>query len=383
MNEIIKFCKRGGFLFLILCVTLVMNHNFGYITMVGVFSILVFCVITIREKIDVGVTTIILYSFFYILFSSISGINYSVSTLVLYAIAPFIFYQYGGKLVKNYVNEYHIITAWLIIIICYCIDVFYVSYGNIVASGSIINASRSLAFADDMIKVSATLVGLPLSIGMIGFPMTLIIKNKFAKICFFTLSVLSLISVFSLLNRTGIVVAVLCFVIVVGYKSLKNINFLFSSIFLIAILLIVLWYSDIISSDLIEIYNERNAEDIATLGSRTFRWKNAFHNLLDYPFGWIRYRNTNYVHNMWLDVARISGIIPFSILTYMAIDCFLKAFKLIKRYNNSLSYMLLGLNVCFFASCFVEPIYGGTHFLLYCMLWGTENTILKERRKML
>ena len=215
-----------------------------------------------------------------------------------------------------------------------------------------------------------------MGIGMIGLPMFFIVKKIGLKISFLSLFILSILVTFSLLNRTGIAVGGLCFLAVIGYRYRKNGKLLFLSFFSVISIVCILIYTGLISSDLLNAYDERNV-DLATAGSRTTRWGNAIIYLFTHPFGW-NDGSTYYVHNMWLDVARISGTIPFIILVYIAYDCFLKAFKLIKRYNNSLSYMMLGLNVCFFATCFVEPITGSTHFMLYCMLWGTESALLKN-----
>lgn len=377
MKNILNYFRQGGILFLILCIALTLSNRFGYITIIGCFSILVFGLVTLKSKIDKGGWVILFYILFYILFSYFSGITYSLSTLVLYAIAPFIFYQYGGKIVKDYKTENNILIAWLIIAFCYGIDIFYIAIEGILSTGQLINSTRNFSFTnDDSGNTAATLVGLHMAIGMVGLPMAIIVKNKITKIAFFSLFLLSLIVTFSLLNRTGIVVAILCFIIVIGYRSRKNLRIFISSIFIVSIVIAILFYTNIISIDLISFYEERNAVDAGTMGSRSYRWTGAIQNLFIHPFGWAD-GSLYYVHNMWLDIARIAGIIPFALLVYMAYDSFMKAFRLIRYHNNSLSYMILGLNVCFFASCFVEPIYGGTHFMLYCMLWGTESALLK------
>ena len=143
------------------------------------------------------------------------------------------------------------------------------------------------------------------------------------------------------------------------------------------IFILIFAYAGRGNSELLELYTERN-EDFATAGNRTNRWSYAIEQLFKYPFGW--YDGTIYhVHNMWLDIARISGIIPFLILAYFAGKNIIGSFVLIKRYNTPLMYLMLGLNVCFFTSCFVEPIVGGIHFMLYCMLWGFQTTLNRKK----
>lgn len=376
IRNIVAYLRQGGFLFLLLCVSLILNHRMNYITLIGVFSILVFGTITLKTKIDMGALIIILYTIFYIFFSMANGFSYSASTLVLYAVAPSVFYQFGVAMVKRYDNENYLIIAWLIIVFCYCLDIFNVTFHNMLETGQIINPKREFMFSDESSSiVSATGVGLPMNIGMIGLPMFFIVKNNYVRFSFLILFILSLITTLSLLNRTGIVVALLSFALVIGYRSRHDVRALVVSLFGVAAIFGLLYYFDIINTELIEFYSERN-EDLSTMGSRTERWSTALGYLFTHPLGWGRSDQTYYVHNMWLDIARVSGIIPFLLLSYIAFDSFRKAISLVRIYESPLAYMILGLNVCFFASCFVEPIYGGTHMMLYCMLWGTSTKLL-------
>ncbi len=375
MKTISKFLKSGGLLFVLLCVSVLMNHRQGYITLIGIFSVLVICSVTLRNKIDVGSITILYYVITYILFSSLNRFYYSPSTLVLYTIAPFTFYQFGTQIPKLFRSENAILTTWLIIIFCYSLDIFGVTIANIIDRGQITNASRTFSLDEGGMSIlSATLVGLPMNIAMVGLPMFILIKNRILKFGYLIVFLLALLTTFSLLNRTGIVVAILCFVVVIGYRSRKNLSILLSATIGIGVIILLLFYFDVINTELLDLYNERN-EDLSTMGTRTERWSIAFPNLLKHPFGWAQNGEIYYVHNMWLDIARISGIFPFIILVYMAVDSFRKAYSLIKYKETALSYLLLGLNICFFSSCFLEPIYGGTHFMLYCLLWGVENTL--------
>ena len=376
MNNIFIYLKKAGLLFILLCCALILNHRMNYITLIGVFCLLVFATITIKTTIDKRALIIIAYTVLYILFSSLNGFSYSASTLVLYAIAPFFFYQFGLNLVKRLNNVNYIMVAWFIIVLCYCTDIFSVTLQYFIETGQIINTKREFMFSGDgSSQLSATGVGLPMAIGMVGLPMSILVKNKYLRLSFFVLFILSLLTTFSLLNRTGIVVALLCFIVVIGYRSRNNLRVLIFSIFGVGIIIGLLVYFGVINIELIELYSQRN-EDLLTMGTRTERWNTALGYLLTHPFGWANNGQTYYVHNMWLDVARISGIIPFLLLAYIAFDSFRNAFHLIKKYESPLAYMILGLNICFFTSCFVEPIYGGTHMMLYCMLWGTSTKLL-------
>ncbi len=381
MNSIISYLKKGGLSFICLAVALILNNRLGYITIIGVFSIIVTTRFIKKARFDNSAIILLAYVILYILLSSLNRVSYSTSTLVLYAVAPCIFYQYSHHIVTQYRSENDIITAWLIIIFCYCLDIYATIFNNIIETRQIINIGRDFYFSDNSsFQLSATLVGLPMDIGMIGLPMAILCKQNTLRFSFLLLFLFSLTTTFSLLNRTGIVVAILCCALVIGYKARKDFRLLVLTLLSISLIIGLLIYSGIINTELLDYYNARN-EDLSTLGTRTERWVEALKNLIIYPLGWAKYGQTYYVHNMWLDVARISGIVPFILLAYIAFDSFRKAFRLIKRSESTLSYMILGLNICFFASCFVEPIYGGTHFMLYCMLWGTSNALLKKNKR--
>ena len=228
-------------------------------------------------------------------------------------------------------------------------------------------------------SMSATLVGLSLDIGMIGLAMAIIVKNKYMRIVYILLFFFSLLATIHLLNRTAIVVALLCTLTLITYKSLKDIKTLVISVIAILPFFAILIYLGIINDDIISMYNERNV-DLSTMGTRTIRWKDSIGNILIYPFGWGSMGREFLIHNMWLDIARIAGIIPFLILAYMTINTFIKTIRLLISHERTISYLLLGLNICFFASCFVEPIYGGTHLNLYFMLMGTVNYLTRKNR---
>lgn len=379
--EIYKFIKRLGPLFLLLCFALTINHRTGYITLIGIFSVLVFIAYTLNNKLDKTAGIILLYVFTYVFFSIFNGFTYPLSTLILYLISPFIFYQYGHIIVSKCNSNNMCMFIWFVIIFTYCVDIFCITIQNIIVSGQIINPTRFFSFnEEDPTKVSATGIGLPMDIGMIGLPMFFIVKSKYLRICFISLFFLSLLTTLHLLNRTGLIIAAFCSISIIFLHYRKNIKKIFIFFFVIIFIVYIMFYLNIINDELLEFYNSRN-EDFSTMGSRSYRWSDAFNHLFFYWFGWYDGNDSYFIHNMWLDIARISGIIPFSLLCYLTYDSFRKVLFLMKHLNSTLSFMLLGLNICFFSSCFVEPIYGGTHMMLYCMLWGTQNALVKLYKK--
>ena len=378
LDNIYNYIKKGGITFIILCFTLIMNHSFGYITLLGVFIVVFFFSYTIKKGTINNKEFILLFSLgCYIIISSINGYKCSVYEILLNLLTPFFFFQYGGFVVKKWQTENELIIFWITIIVCYCLDAYLVGIENIISTGQIAGSldERNLSVESQGVTyvVSATQLGLCLDIAVVGLSMSIIAKEKTQKVSFLLMFIFALVVTFNMLNRTAIIITFVCLFVVNGYRSRKNVFVFIISVLLVLASISLLFYTGIINDELVELYTDRN-EDLSTAGNRTQRWDYAVEQLFMFPFGWGDGK-TYYIHNMWLDIARISGLIPFIALAYFALNSFKESIKMIKIHETSLMYLILGLNVCFFASCFVEPITGGTHFMLYCMLWGFQNAL--------
>lgn len=103
-------------------------------------------------------------------------------------------------------------------------------------------------------------------------------------------------------------------------------------------------------------------------------------NLFSYPLGG-RIEQT-YRHNMWLDVGRISGIIPFLSLLFYSIFCFYKMHKIFsnKMVLMELRYLLLSVYIGAYINFFVEPIWEGqfNFFLAMCVIDGIVGSLERK-----
>lgn len=366
--------KKGGWSFVLLCVALVMNHRFGYITMIGIFVLIVIAnALQSKMKMDNKGLCILLYCIFYIVLSAINGFTYSLSTLVVCLFAPPIFYCYGKRIVGFCGKEQDILLVWFLIVLCYTIDTIVVGIDSMLTSGEWFASERALSFYEGQVT-SATVVGLPLNIGMVGLPLALIMSNKRLKPYYLMLTLCSILVVTYLLTRTGWVILMACLFLLVLIKGLKNKKFLVASVLLFVIGVVILIYStNVLDSELVNLYSARNEAE--GLEVRSDRWIDSVGKLFMHPFGWAEDGEVYYIHNMWLDIARMSGPLPFLLLSGLSVHFLINAFRNALRYNTDTWYLMLGLNLCFFASCFVEPVVGGTHFMLYCMLWGCQSSL--------
>lgn len=86
---------------------------------------------------------------------------------------------------------------------------------------------------------------------------------------------------------------------------------------------------------------------------------------------------------MWLDIARVAGLlafIPFLIATILHGKNLLKLFR--NRYITNFTAIIISINVAMLLSSFVEPVIEGS-LLLFCilmMIWGITKSLAMENK---
>ena len=367
-------------LFSLFALLLFMGHRTGFITMLTLFCMLVTFVIPLNRYIDFQGILLIVFTICFTVIGILNGCVDSLSTAIAYFIPSVFFYCLGKYLVDKIDYKPQLLLVMIVIITIYLLEIYFSIFQKILSTGSIVNTSRLFYFGgNEGRQLTATLVGLGASLGFIGLPMFLLYKDKIEIRCLFLLLFFSsLITTIHLVNRTGLVICVCSLIITLIYFYRFDLSKILSGIIICSIIFLILVKLDIISVDVFNAYALRNEVDFATGGNRTVRWLEALHQLFISPFGWAENNGTTdyFVHNMWLDIAKVVGIIPFVTLLICTISSFRVLFKLIKLKKDVVVAMLLSLNICFFLSCFVEPVYGGLHFFLYVMLWGIQKQYL-------
>lgn len=201
---------------------------------------------------------------------------------------------------------------------------------------SIITASRTILYL---------IVVVPLICLVLNYYLTKTAKNKFVKI----VAVLLLITVF------------------------------FVVAFSINLLGIQDWYK---STSL--------AKRIATGSTNTvikdLRWEYSImvlSGILDYPLG--NNPIQHYAHNMWLDVARLTGIMPFFFLViYSALTIkTMILFVTCENIDTKVKYIIFSIYTACFILFFIEPILEGIphFFALFCFINGMTYKYLRISEK--
>lgn len=302
-------------------------------------------------------------------------------------LGPCTFYSLGRTMVrKSLYNEQLIILLILFVIIADSFLMWMSVMSNIYTSGSLITDVSGMGRMLSVIGgevITATLFGLVASMGISGLGTVFGYDNRKQLMpwLFFLCFVLSLLTTFYLINRTAIVVGLIALMVITFYKSNNNVFRLVFMLILLAFIGYAVFYGGLIDQQVVSAYSMRIDQDTVTGGDRFWRWGDAFVRMFRYPMGWINeHAPYNYVHNLWLDVARMGGIIPFVFLLIPTITSLSNTFRLFKRKSSNLSVVIISLYSCMFVAAFMEPVIEGCifFFLLFCWLWGIEQEVVRN-----
>lgn len=387
-RDIVALIQKGGILFAVYCVMLYTSMDTNNIYCIAPFCLLTLAIVPVLRYWDKLASALGLFSVFYCLIVFFNNGISSGFVFGSYFIAPVSFYLFGKYIVDRYHSQDLLFTFLLFSIILFAANLYYDTIIDIATNG-FLNVSRELAIGDNDKVMSATLYGLNVSLGISGVTAFFMwTRFSYKWVILVSLLALSITTVLHLVNRTGLVIAVLCLIGTGVCYSKKNIWRLVIPLFLCIGTLSLLIDYNVIDNAVFNVYEARaDMEDnVATAGGRTSRWLDAVAKMWKYPFGWFQDMMTfnGYVHNLWLDIVRVAGLLPFICFfaaTYFSIK---SIFKLaIKASGNSLFLFIVGLNICFFTSSFVEPVIEGfpLYLYLFLMLWGIQYQVLIQDTK--
>ena len=374
-----KFIRqpKNIILFAFFALLLFMGHRTGFITVLTLFCFLITFIVPWYRYFDKLAILIISFTICFTLIGIASGFVSSVATAIAYFI-PSIFFYFLGKYIVDIINhKSHLLWFIIVVVILYLFETYLTVIQTVISTGSILNTSRLFFFGgNEGRQLTATLVGLCASLGFIGLPISIIYKDsRIVQLLFMILFLLSLVTTVHLVNRTGLVICIFSLLFTLAYYYKSNISKIVFAVILCAILYAILVHFEVVTPEVLDAYAARNEADFTTGGNRTGKWAEAIHQLLISPLGWAENNGTTelYVHNMWLDIAKVTGILPFILLVLCTISSIKTLFVLLREKRDVVVAMLLSINICFFLSCFVEPVYGGLHFFLYVMIWGFQK----------
>lgn len=378
-NSIIDVCKKGGFSFLLLLVVLFFSADSSSIYFLILFG-LVQLPLLLKSKSPNVVVPLLVFSCSYCLIWYLSGSVSSMAILISIALCPSAFFLYGSKLGKsfNYANELPI--ALLLLIGFMLFKVFNATIHNVIEVG-IVDPSRQLVFEGDESSSNATVWGLLVSpaLGLLSVPF--FVKSPIRKIwplLFTALSFLSILTVVHIVNRGGLIIASIA-VFAALFIRFREKKFLLLLSLIATIAAIVYFLPS--SGEIFDAYSARNS--VGDGGERLTRWMYGLENLLIHPLGWndTSLSHQYYMHNLWLDVARVAGIVPLVAFLIPTVRTIKNACKITKTSHSATTIILICMFLTTFISCFMEPALEARQVTVYffIFMWGIMDGVLSNQ----
>lgn len=300
------------------------------------------------------------------------------STYVITSLtAPVLFYLFGKYQVFNIVEYSDILKIIFYFTILYCLYLYISTIWDIYSGAPLLLPARKMIALDGG-ELSATLIGLVVTIGFTGIGALLFLNKQCFSIiylCFLLSLVFAFLTTIHLINRTGIVISFMLLIVVFIYKYGFKVSRIIVFIVLTLLFAYIMLHFNLIDEEIIAVYRYRMESAEVTGegagGDRIWRWGDALIKIIVYPFGWINNNATynNYVHNLWLDVARQTGIFPFLFILYPTISSMQNVLNLFFKTHDVISGLLICLFFCFFMASMVEPVMEGFPYSFYCFCW--------------
>jgi hypothetical protein len=245
-------------------------------------------------------------------------------------------------------------------------------------------------------QLAGTVMGSFFLMNMSFFPF-LFVKtiNKMernVKLMLIGLFVIGFISVANVTTRTGFLIAVLSWLCAIFFnKASSSVKILGSTLIYLLIIALFIFLTGaldkILGSDLIARFTAD--DDDSLLNSRSNIWEEAYkiifqtsdNNYIDKQLG-----AADYAHNLWLDVALKSGLIPLTVLLIITIGYLynLGVILISKIHTPFYRMLLVCISVAFYSTFMVEPIMDG-YFILFCLfcffVGFTSINSVKENEK--
>lgn len=322
---------------------------------------------------------IILYSLAYTLSLYNNGNEFSPSTLIFDLFFPFIMYQSGRYIINRQRNPVSSVLLLVSMAISLALPAIIENIKDTIESGELINLSRWILDNTGEKTRTATGYGMMVSImnGCLGLILVRANNNidSKLKILLIVFSILAIFSTIHLLNRTGLVLALISIItvsVIPPYSLRRNIYLIISFIIILAVGAIFFSDSPFLT-EAIQLYEERDEGEgsVSSYGGRSERWEAGIDQLLSEPFGnynGLYFRGLyTYAHNMWLDAGVFGGQISFVLLIIITIISLKKILilyrsKILSSFENT---VIMLIYIAIIAQCAVEPVIQGVPQLFF------------------
>lgn len=338
-----------------------------------------------KRYIDGVFLCILVYSITYALFTSINGWYMGAKgNIVFQSLYPPLFYLLGRLMVDKYSQYIYMLLMLLAGLMAISV---YVEVINDIAANQFINPLRLMESENN-----ATYLGLRVSLSVVCISVIFSKINdsreRTYQIVFLIFSLLGLMCVIHLINRTGLVLAVVSIVCVLLFniKQMKATDIIAMLLFVGIIIFYITSNAGLF--EVTEAYSARNdgVSSVASMGGRESLWASGIESLFINPFGTDVSEKMRYAHNYWLDTARTAGLFPFIFLIILTIWHVKESVALIRKLNAGLlKTLLIACNVGFLLTFFVEPVMEGfmNYVFVFFMFMGiTVQLNLRSKQRL-
>jgi len=367
----------------LLLLYVVVPFNISFILGYALIALFLFKKEFLLRNMDSDFVLLSIFSITYAAFYSFDPVG-GGQFILIYALFPPAFYLMGKYLTRKNTSSNLIFYIILVIGFAFSFSALVSVFINFLQGGfSQMSRHIPMFWTDEL--TYATKMGIFFTFNMC-IPALLIAdqgKSKLIlRIIASTIFVLSLICVIRIGSRTQLgVIIITCLtamLYVVPKQSFKK-NF---ALFVVLGVFTTIIYKNVsfdLNADWLTTFAgrlEKGTDDIASGGGRSQRWVKSIENIFKKPLGW-GLEEFGYAHNLWFDILRVSGIIPFILLIIFTIRSILSIRKTIKLNQHDLKFnvLILVYGISFFLLFMVEPIFDGVFsmFVIFCLFIGMLN----------
>jgi O-antigen ligase len=206
------------------------------------------------------------------------------------------------------------------------------------------------------------------------------------KLVYILFAILAFVASIRIQSRTGVVILVIVVVLslLANFRTMARRNFIMVVISLGA-LLFAANYALTTNEEELGILDRFQDDDVETGGYRTELAMDVVNKLSESPWGGLEHMP--YAHNMWLDCARVSGIVPLLLLLLITVLYARSMWRMYKQPTDNSSYrdVIVIIGIALFVYMNVEPILEGcpllfAFFVIFLgILRGKTNRVLHYR----
>ncbi len=330
--------------------------------------------------IDVNFSLLLAYSIIYSASLLLNNANPGSKTVFFgYLLFPFIFYYLGKLIINKYPQPETIYFLLFFICIFMSLLPFFANIQSTVDNGFMTIRNIRLLWMEEGGEQNATNVGSYFALSLSLLPLILVqqktkTERRYAWLGILLVSI-GLFSILNMSNRTGLLIVLLSLLCATFLLKRKKNAVLFIVIILAAVLILYIfnilgfqtWFE-------YSTYHERLSTASFQEEGRIGLWTKALYGIIKYPLGNASYMPSSYAHNLWLDTALRTGLIPMALLLIIAVRALISIYKQVRNqaYPEFMRIMIAGITVAFYLTFMLEPIMEGYYifFFVFCFFFG-------------